>query len=539
MSFKEVSQLRKEGRLDEATTMARNYIAQSRDVWSCRALFWCLNDLAKNADMEQLSTIVEEMNGLMETMGDDDVAATCLQRIQHRNIPHYDEVRKAGEEAKTPANANEVYRRVLEILNRGELHEALHTDFAWIIYRALHADTSDNVEYRKGLLETYKMLTIERPSLLHSLILGEAVRVEKEWPQMFMFTEFIAWWGLENLTDGDWERFETEAGNKMLSRVEKLIYLYTKEVMAIPTITPSEAFMQVLATATHKWSGDDNLIRCHAMMLAKLGNTEEAITLYKRAITLTSGQKTYLWNELANIVSDIDLQIGLLSKALQLRVSEEFLGKIRIGLASRLCTKGLYSEAQYEIEKVCNTYRENDWNIPSSTRDIAHLIPEGTLAADNATQYSRWAHSADEFLYSELPSVYMVKVSQKEETQERNGRKQRVVKWMLIDGLGNVVGIKPRKFNLGMSNIGDCFEVKKSDGKIVVVTPVGSDKVNWRKEIQGTISIKQNKEGKTFGFVDNYYVPGSVIRQVKDGDTVQAIAIFQEGKWRCVAVRRA
>jgi hypothetical protein len=73
----------------------------------------------------------------------------------------------------------------------------------------------------------------------------------------------------------------------------------------------------------------------------------------------------------------------------------------------------------------------------------------------------------------------------------------------------------------------------------VVVTPVGSDKVNWRKEIQGTISIKQNKEGKPFGFVDNYYVPGSVIRQVKDGDTVQAIAIFQEGKWRCVAVRRA
>ena len=535
MSFKEVNALRKAGQLKEATTMAREDIAKCRDEWSCRALYWCLHETAKNADLGDLASIANEMQELLESMGDDTVAIECMQRIQKRLIPHAEVVRYASEEAKN--NPVDAYNKVVEIFNSGELHSSHHNDFAWIIWRTLHVDKSEDVGYRKGLIEVYKQLNVERPSTIHSLILNEAVRVEKAWPQLFMFTEFIAWWGLENLTDDDWEQFVTDDNKRLMSRVEKMIYLYTKEVQSIVELIPSEAFMQVLDKAILKWNNDDNLVRCKALLLSRFGDKENAITMYRRAIALTSGQKFYLWNELANIVDDSDLQISLISKALSLRVPEEYLGKIRAHLAQMLFARGQYSEALYEIEKLKSVYAANGWNIPSSILDLAHMIPSQTIASNNTAKYNTWALKADEFMYAELPSIYMVKVAHREEIQERDGRQCNVVKWTLIDSTGNVVGIKPRKFNLNKARIGDCFEVKKSNDRIILVSPTDAQNVAWLKSFSGSISIKTNRDGKQFAFVDNCYVPEKMIKNISNGTTVECIAICQDNKWRCISIR--
>ena len=538
MSFKEVTLLRKDGRLEEATTMAREDLARVRDEWSCKALFWCLHEEAKTATIERLQQLAEEMQNLLETIGNDDVAVSCMQRIEKRLIPHATEIRQAAENAKTPANAQESYNTILAIFNAGELHESLHTEFAWVIYRALHADQSENVEYRKEIIEKYKQLSVERPSRLHSLILGEAVRVEKEWPQMFMFTEFIAWWNLENLADDDWANFKTDDGKSLISRVEKMIYLYTKEIQSVEELLPSEDFMQVLDRAIRKWSKDDNLLRCKAILLAKQGAKEETIALYKKIIALTSGQKPYVWVELANLVDDADLKIGLLSKALSLKAPEEFLGKYRAQLAQLLYSKDLHANALCEIEKVKATYAANSWGLPPQIRSLEHLIPVGTAVSDNAMQYSVWATKADEYLYADLPSIYMVKVAHKEDMVERNGRQQKVVKWTLIKENSEVVGVKPRKYNLSRAQVGDCFAVKIANEGIVSVVPTEASNVAWRKGVQGTISVKNNRDGKPFGFVDNCYVPGSVIKNIQDGTMVEAVAICQDNKWRCISIRR-
>ena len=536
MSFKEVTQLRKDGRLEDATTMAREDLSRVRDEWSCKALFWCLHEESKTATIERLTQLAEEMQNLLETIGNDDVAVSCMQRIEKRLIPHAEMVRQASAEAKS-SRPTYAYNRILNIFNKGELHESLHNDFAWIIWRTLHADQSEDVEYRKGLLEVYKQLNIERPSILHSLILNEAVRVEKAWPQMFMFTEFVAWWGLENLNDDDWERFKTDDGKSLMSIVEKMIYLYTREIQSIEGLLPSEKFIQVLNCAIGKWPKDDNILRCKAILIAKQGNKEESITLYKKIIALTSGQKPYVWIELANLVDDIDLKIGLLSKVLQLKVQEEFLGKCRAQLAQLLYSKGLHSNAIYEVNKVKATYAANSWNLPSQVRSLMQMLPVGAASFDNTTQYAVWATKADEYLYADLPSTYMVKVSHKEEMVNRNGKQQKVIKWTLISGTGDVEGIKPRKYNLSRAQVGDCFEVKKNDGRIVSIVPTKADNIAWLKRVQGTISINNNRGGKPFGFVDNCYVPGSVIKNVRNGTMVEAVAILQDNKWRCVFIK--
>ena len=160
MSFKEVTTLRKSGRLDEATAMAMADIENQRDKWSCNALFWCLNDKAQNANIEELQEIVEQMRSLMETIGDDDIPTKSLRKLESQLIPHATEIRQAGEDAKSPQLARNAFETVVAIFNNNELDLSFHKDFGWIIYRALHADNSENVEYRKRHLNIYLQLEI-------------------------------------------------------------------------------------------------------------------------------------------------------------------------------------------------------------------------------------------------------------------------------------------------------------------------------------------------------------------------------------------
>jgi tetratricopeptide (TPR) repeat protein len=403
----------------------------------------------------------------------------------------------------------------------------------------LHADQSENVEFRKELLSKYRELNIELNPILHSLILGEAVRVEKAWPERFMFTEFIEWWGLDNLTDDDWEQFKTNDGKKLMSRVEKMIYLYTKEVVAISNLTPSDKFMMVLDKAITKWSKDDNIMRCKALILTKQSDNEGAIEIYKKIIKLTSGQKYYIWSDLATLVSDIDLKIGLLSKALTLRVQEEYLGKVRTQLAQLLYDKHLYANALCEVRKIEKTYQSNGWDVPSNIRQIAQNIQSTTQSVDNATRYPVWAQKADEFIYYDAQSTYMVKVAHREDyVTQANGKNKKVVKWTLVDAKGESVTVKPEKLNLYRADIGTCFEVKRDDKQVIYMSAIDNNNVTWRKSVKGTISIRNNKEGKPFGFVDDCYVAGHFLKQVKDGDNVAGVAICTNDKWRCIYIRK-
>jgi hypothetical protein len=192
----------------------------------------------------------------------------------------------------------------------------------------------------------------------------------------------------------------------------------------------------------------------------------------------------------------------------------------------------------YEIEVVNTTYQANGWNLSPQIRGIMQMIPSGITSEDNTARYAEWALIADEYLYADIPSEYMVKVAHREDIVERDGRQRRVIKWTLVDNAGNIEGIKPRKFNLDRARIGDCFEVKRSDGRIVLVSPTGAQNVAWRKSVRGIVSIKTNKEGKNFGFVEGCYVPEKLIRGVSNGATVECVAICQDNKWKCISAKQ-
>ncbi len=538
MSCKEVTALRKSGQLEEALNMARADIARNRDKWSCIALFWCLSELSKSASSEELPALAEEMHDLIRDIGEDEMIAKRMAIIDKLLIPHSREVIQANKDAKTPALAARAYNICHIFYERGELHHSLFETFGWIIYYALKADSSKDIEYRKGLLDTYLQLNLDRPSRLHSCILREAVRVEKDSPEQFMFSEFIDKWDLTNLQPEDWEKYESDDKKLFMSSVEKMIYVYTREVCAVESVHPSEKFMSVLGQAINKWDKDDNLRRCKALILAKGHHNDEAIAVYKEVIRLTNGQKFYLWNELADLTTDSDLKIALLSKAPMLHTPEKFVVKIRVQLAQLLYNKGLYANALYEANKAKCTYEANGWKIPSQVTDIMRSMPADTQPTDNTKQYCEWASKADEYIYSDCPSVQMVKVSQNEKTIVTQDQKtKKVIWWTLIDEHGEKIHIKPLKFHLPRTGNGACFDVVMQDNSVINIKPIPGENISWRKVVHGIVKIRKDKNNNPYTIIDGVYVGRKLLESIADGSAVDCVAICgRNDKWQGIAI---
>ena len=76
-------------------------------------------------------------------------------------------------------------------------------------------------------------LKIQKPSLLHSLILHEAARMKKQKPNGFKFINFLDLWDLGNLREEDWQQHQTSDGSLLPSLVEKIIGCYAKELSAL------------------------------------------------------------------------------------------------------------------------------------------------------------------------------------------------------------------------------------------------------------------------------------------------------------------
>jgi len=547
MSYREVNTLRKNGELDKAIAMAEEDLERGEDKWSCSAMLWCLNDKIKSLSGEELAAAVARMKALAERIGpDDDIVARAIQRAERLLIPHVDEVRKAGEDSKEKGKAMAAYTLMANYYDSGELDSSFYTDFGWIIYRALHEDNSDDVVRRKKMLNKYLQLKLESPSLLHSLILTEAVKIEKATPLQFLFSGFLNLWNLENLRDEDWKRGESGEGRSLPSLVEKMITVYVREMDITPTVSPSQEFLSVLDQALDKFPDNEHLPRYKALLLIKEGNGQEAVTFYKQLLK-KSPMKIYLWSELAELIEDSNLKTGLLCKALSFNQPEEYLGKIRLALANQFCINKMYGNALAEINQVKSVYEKMGWHLSSELQQVAGIIPQGTEPANNKVVYDEYSLVADAYIYSDVPLETVIKIGERQiEGGTQNGgshdKKSRpMIKWILLAKDNSTFSIKPKKFALPRkSPDGTCLEVRRSGNQIITATVLSElPDCNWMKAVQGELQLKVSaKTGKSFGFVGDYYVHEKLLKGLENGCMVKGVAVKRDDKWQLIRVER-
>ena len=226
MSFKEVTSLRKAGRLQDAYNMAKADLEQEKSKWTYSAMFWVLSDYGKQyiaqGQQDKARECLDEMINLLDGMDDNEGYAEKAINYLHRQlIPNWNLVYNMSELAKA-GNVEEAFEKLTEVHKSAPLDAALHEDFGWVIYRYLNKsyEKIGSVNARKALA-VYMDLENERPSLLHSQILNVATKVSEKYDD-FKFLPFLRMWGVMNFSVDDFCTSYWE-GKEISPLVERII----------------------------------------------------------------------------------------------------------------------------------------------------------------------------------------------------------------------------------------------------------------------------------------------------------------------------
>lgn len=537
MTIKEITALRKSGRLDDALQAAENEFSMNANNFTAGTLFWCLNDVCKQeTSQETIESLYERMKSLYDDYcSGDEYMPKSLNVIERRLDPISKELKDALEIAKKGSITNDIIQKCYNLFENGHLNENFYSDLGWIIFYNLKNTPINEVTKRKQLLHYYLVLELPRPELLHSLILGEAVKVEKNTPLQFRIRDFMNLWGWNNFRSEDWTQFKSENGNTVTSLVEKFISVYAKELKTDNVKSPDE-FNVLVDEALSKFPNNQNMPLYKAIVLISLGQKGEALEYYKELI-LKSPSKCYLWHQASDLVESIDLKIALLCKAISVERDESFIGDCRLNLARLLIDKDMLQNAKYELEKYHNYYVSQGWGLKEKYCDIVNQISQDIQAVDNRSLYEEYTPQAEEFIYSALPSEFAIKIENKQiEDKQRPGRM--FTQWSLKTK-GRIVRLKkPNKFGLDnrMKN-GTPFEIKLYNGRVVWIktseqNPLQQD---WIKKHEGIVRLRVDRKGKTYAILDNTYVGEKLLRNVADGQNVKIVAVSQDDeRWSAI-----
>ena len=538
MTASEITALRKSGHLQEALDAAETEFATSQNTYIASALFWCLNELCKSQFGDELGATYERMKSLNEDYCTGDTfQQRALESVEKRILPHAEEIRRCLDEAKAGGNAIASANAFANYYDSNDLDAKLFADYGWLIYYALKQTVLTDAHNRKLWLFRYLKLDLEKPSLLHSLILGEAVKVEKNTPLQFRIRDFVKMWGLENLREEDWEQFKTEDGKLLPSLVEKLIGVYAKELKT-DGVPSYDEFSDLVDKALNTFDNNQYLPYYKAVVLISRGDTGEAIKYYKELV-LKNPSKFYLWEQLAGLVDDNKIQIGLLCKAVNCGVDEEFIGGVRLKLASKLAEIGLYANAKTELDKYRRTYELKNWGLKQEFHEISRQLPKDVCETNNASLYAEYSAFAEQFIYSELPSIYVVKVADKMiDDKHRPGKKY--MSWVLKGQRQNWNLKKPQKFGFSPKTPnGVLLEVKVFDNKIVWMRkPENAPHLAWIKTTSGKVTIRKDKKGHDFATIEGIYVGANLLKGIANGQDVTVMALRNdEGRWIATSIK--
>lgn len=538
MPYQEIKDLLDKQEYLEALQIAREEYKANAGLWEARNLFRCLYHNAKAAakdnDPELASKFLEQMQLLYQSHDlNDEINNGMLERARRLSNPTGILVQQAYAQAKA-GNGEGAYATVSSIYNDGRLPDDQTNAYGWIIYYSLKQQSDNDVERlvveRKRRLMRYIELGLPSPSLLHSLILSEAVRIERTTPLKFVLHNFFdLWGGSAKLRPEDWEQFEGEHGT-LPSLVEKLITVYVKEVMTDGR-DPSEDFVALIDKALETFDNNQNLPRQRAQIYLHFNQKDKAIDLYRKQLK-RNASRYYLWAELAALVEDADTRLALTCMALSIKTKEDFLGKIRIFLAEQLCDRNEYALAAGQLALVRRCYERQGWHIPPTIAKVSDRIPAETAEADGRDFIRRHADEANIYLYDNAIHTTLVKSG---ETTDRKTQKRR---WWAADADGNRYSFDPRRLHLpGKCPDGTAIKAVIAD-KRVLQASVSDTIPTFVQEFSGIVKRRVGATGKAYTFIDKAYVGQNLLdSDIIDGSTISVLAIRgKDNKWTALRI---
>lgn len=507
MSFKEVKELRKLGKLEEAINLAKQDLEKEpSDIWNKLSFAWVYYDYLKRyssvENFERFIEYLEKLKSLELPVEKKMIFDSCIYQV-------------------------------------GKLVFAL--------------SRVKKIEFLKinTLYEKIKFFNLTKPSEAYSFLYKAFHKVYKRWPN---YLEFADWWDFNNFRSQDYLP-ETFNDKRIMSIVEQAYIAYSKKLLEGEQIIIDECYLREKKINKNKIKAFlpklELLIESHpeyqyppyfkAKLLLALGDEKNVLAAF---IPFAKKKKNnfWVWELMADTFThDDEKKLSCLSKALSLKTQEDFLVNTRKKLADLLIAQNKYQEAKTEIEKIISARGKNNWSIPKQVIDWTKQswYNKTKSNSNNTLLYKQHLKIAEEILFQDIPEEIVVV-----EFINKNKSIINFVKDKSKHGFFNYSGL------IENPKIGDILSIRfnkeSKDSRYKVLSikkKLDETKCAAIKEFHGEIKIK---ESANFGFVENVFITPKLIDEMKIAHNQEiigkAILSFNKKKeewgWKAISIKK-
>jgi len=475
MSFKEVKELRKSGKIDDALVLAQQDLEiEPENIWNKRSIAWVyyeyLKKYASPENYNQFKGYLEKLNSLSLPDDENMVFDNCAYQI-------------------------------------GKIIFALQNE--------------QQVEFSKlnEIFNIIKDFSFTKPSESYTFVYKAFHKGYLNWSN---YLSFANWWNFDNFHSQDCLTEEYK-GKTIMSLVEKAYIAYSKKILEgekefVETeLGPLSRGKVIKQDQINDFLPKlDMLIGNHpeyqyppyyqAKLLLAIGEKESVL---KSFIPFAKKKKSdfWVWELMADVFpEDDERKIACLCKALSLKTPEDFLIKTREKLAYLLIAKGFNNEAKTEITKVFLVRKEKGWKFPEGLQAQLNNpnIKSAEAYIDNAVFYKKYIKTAEEILYHDVPeeiiAVEFVNTNKKMLNFIIDEKKNGYFKYAgFVENpkIGDVLKVRfVENVNDGYNQV---FTIKRVLDKIEIPAI---------KEFKGNIKIL---ETSNIGFVDNVFISSQLL----------------------------
>lgn len=489
MPFKQVNELRKKEKLDEALEMANQDMeSHPENIWNKRAASWVYYEYLKKY------SYYESFDAFKAT----------LLKLKELHLP--------------------------------EEEKMVFDNSAWQIGSLIFSLQRQNpVSYSKinNIFEIIKDFHFTRPSKSYSFLYKAFHKGYKEWSK---YLEFADWWDFKNFQTEDYLKDEFK-GKKIMSLVQQACIAYSKKLLEGEPAENKDHQYEVNRNKIRQFLPYlDNIIDNHpeyqyppyfkAKLLLAIGDQENILSAFL-PFARQKRNDFWVWDIMAEIFkNEKEIQLSCFCKALSIKTQEDFLVKIRQKFAKLLIEKEMYVEAKFEIGKVIETRNKHGWAIPPAIKEWEKKEWYTSVNDnDNKELYENYKTRAEEILYQDIEEDIVA--------VEFVNSNKKILNFIINK---DEHGFFKYPSELKNPKVGDILKVrfnkysKDSISKIYTGRKISPDtKIDAIKKFEGWF---QKIPNKNFGFVDDIFVNSEIINKysLSDSQILKGKAILSYDK---------
>jgi len=475
MSFKEVTQLRKSGQLQEAFDMATKDLEQNpNDKWNKRAIVWIYYAYLKKA---------QESNNINDFL-------VQIENIKELNLP--------------------------------ETESFIFDSVAWSIGKLLFANNQMAPHVLNTIFNQIKDFAFTTPKDSYSFMLKAFKKHAAEWEG---FIDFIDWWKLDNFKEEDYNKYTLDNGKQIPSLVESVYIAMSKKLLTEPyNIEKIESFLSKISGVCNSHPQMQYTHYYHAKLLIASDNKKRFLKAFL-PFAKKKQRDFWVWELLSEIYNkSSDEYFSCLSKSLSCSAPDKFTINVREKIANVFISKQMLAEAKYEFQSIIKTRQKEGWPLKNNQLAWQSLPWWNNTEANknNNTVYSKNISLANSLLFAntkeEIAFVDYV-------NNEKN-----VFNFIVSKQKYGFSSFKPFDIKLKKGDFLAIRFVEKEDEKSNFYKILSVRKTNELpqqeiyKEIEGKFIISQEN---SFGSIKNIFVSPQLIQKLKlqNGDMINGFAL--------------